>query len=578
MRNKAAFFLLLPALLLVGTSVASARIRGPLVVSDRWPECTDLKTWTSDIWRLDGVTGGTEKQKAVSLFKWLRLFNRLNCEARGGMTHAFEGPFGKEVNARDLHKHLFVYGWGFCDTHSVIAEGVWCEFKQDESAADRVICMHEDGGYHTMYRLLIDGRPAAFDARYGYYLIEKDTPDARILDWDGIGRDENIFANMKYKNRSKPFFEFPRHEFERALWLKPKPVFKSEAAWRRAGAEPEVVFLDPRYKLGTRYHDMRFNMPRGTAIERHWDNRMKKWFVPGVEGISDQFLSEGRFYRVGASMVGADGLKNDPNFKLMRPYMTRVPVGMGYPEYIEGDLSLGQAWGKVTWVPDLAAGAIEDAKVSGQGLVCSQQAPYLRPGGGGAGEWVLEFYMPYVMVEGFVIGELAGDSGDKLEVAFRSQVAKPNSLADPDQWLPWKILAAKPGHFQARLDRGDAARGESSLHGVYRWQLRIRLAEGGGPGAAAGLESIRLLGYFENGIMSIPQLFDGRNTVRFKLDDPSQLKGDIEVTYRWQTDEGESSHTKRIVPGEAFYKDNEAVYVIDAPGLIRCNSLTISYE
>ncbi len=576
--RKHFFILLLLSLLLTGAVVSYAQIRGPLVVADRWPECTSLETWADDIWRLDGVSGGTEKQKAVSLFKWVRLFNRLNCEARGGMTHAYEGPFGKEVNARDLHKHLFVYGWGFCDTHSIIAEGVWDRFKQDESAADRVICMHDNGGYHTMYRLIIDGKPGAFDARYGYYLIEKDTPDARILDWDGIGIDKNVFANMNYKNRSKPFVEFPQHEFERILWLKPKPVFKTESAWREAGGEPEVVFLDSRHKLSTRYHDMKFKMPRGTTIERYWDNSMKKWFIPGVKRVSNQFLPEGRFYRVGASMVGADGIQSDPNFKLMKPYMTRVPVGMGYPEYIEGDLSLGQAWGKISWAPDLASGAIEDAKVSGQGLVSSSAAPFVRPEGSGEGEWVLEFYMPYVMVEGYVTGELAGDTADKLEVSFRSQVAKPRNLADPDQWLPWKTLAAKPGHFQARLDRGDAALGESSLHGTYRWQLRIRLAEGEDPGVVAGINKLALFGYFENGIMSIPQLFEGRNTVRFKVDDPSEVKGDIEVTYRWQTADGESSHLKRIVPGEMFYKDSEAVYVIEAPGLIRCNSLTISYE
>jgi hypothetical protein len=566
------------AALLLCVAAAHAQIRGPLVVADRWPECTSLKSWADDIWRLDGVTSGSERQKAVSLFKWLRLFNRLNCEARGGVTHAFEGPFGKEINARDLHKHLFVYGWGFCDTHSVIAEGIWCEFKKDLSAADRVICMHESGGYHTMYRLNIDGKPGAFDARYGYYLIEKDTPDARILDWDGVGVDKNVWDNMHYKNRCKPFVEFPQHELERLFWLKPKPVFKTETAWREAGGEPEVVFLDPRYKLGTRYHDMKFNMPRGTTIERHWDNSMKKWFIPGAKGVSDQFLPEGRFYRVGASMVGGDGEKNDPNFPLMKPYMTRVPVGMGYPEYIEGDMSLGQAWGKVSWMPDLASGAVEDAKISGQGLVCAAEAPFVRPEGSGEGEWVLEFYMPYVMVEGYVTGELAGDSGDRLEVAFRSQVAKATNQDEPDQWLPWKTLAAKPGHFQARLDRGDAAVGESSFHGAYRWQLRIRLAEGAAPDALAGLNKLGLFGFFENGIMSIPQLFDGSNTVRFKVDDPAEVKGDIEVSYKWQTADGEQSHVKRIVPGEMLYNDNEAVYVIDAPGLIRCNSLTVSYE
>ena len=81
--------------------------------------------------------------------------------------------------------------------------------------------MHEDGGYHTMQRLRMDGYFGAFDARYGYYLLEEDTPDARILDWDGVGDDDNIYANLTYKHRCRPFFEFPQKEFERALRLDP---------------------------------------------------------------------------------------------------------------------------------------------------------------------------------------------------------------------------------------------------------------------------------------------------------------------------------------------------------------------
>ena len=49
-------------------------------------------------------------------------------------------------------------------------------------------CMHESGGYHTLYTLMIDGKAGAFDARFGYYLIEKDTPDARILTGMGLAR------------------------------------------------------------------------------------------------------------------------------------------------------------------------------------------------------------------------------------------------------------------------------------------------------------------------------------------------------------------------------------------------------
>jgi len=525
--------------ILLTFSLSSAQLKGPLMVSDRWPECTDLFTWSRDIFRLDGVTDSSERDRAISFFNWLRLYNRL-CEGAGGMAHAFEGAWGEEKSVRDLHKHLFVYGWGFCDTHF-----------------------------------------GAFDARYGYYLLEKDTPDARILDWEGVGDDRNVWANMKYTNRCRPFFEFPEKELERALWVKPKKVFESEAAWRAAGTEPEVVFRNRQYRMGTKFHDMRFSLPRGTTIERWWDNRMKKWYVP--EKNKDMFLPEGRFYRVGASMVGGDGEKNDPNWKYMKPYLTRVPEGLGYPKYLEGDLSLGQAWGKISYNPVLSRGDQEELKLTGSGLETYPVSPYIRPSADtGEGEWILEFYSPYILVDGFISGELTGGKNDQLEIAFRSQVPKNRDISQDNQWLPWKTLASKPGRFLITLDRADAAEGESSFHSTYRWQLRIRLTsstkrpDSAEEAAPAGVSDLDVVTYFETGIMSIPQIFDGENTVRFKVDDPAQVKGDLRVKYVWDTAEGEQSHEKLLSP-RLFFKDNEAVYRIEAPGLERCKALIISY-
>jgi len=562
------------ALILLYPCRAGAEVRGPLVVSERWPECTDMLTWLSDVFRLENVQNASERDRAIAFHNWLRLFNR-NCQNEGGMAHAFEGAWGEEGFLHDAHKHLFVYGWGYCSTHSLIAEALWQEYMQDSLAADRVIVMHENGGYHTMHRLRMDGRFGAFDARYSYYLLEKDTPEARILDWEDIGDDRNIWANMKYNNRCRPFFEFPQKEFQRALWVKHKPIFESEAAWRAAGTEPEVVFRDRKYKMGTRFHDMRFSLPRGMTIERYWDNSMKKWYIPRKK--KDRFLPEGRFYRVGWSMVGADGEANDPNRPKMKPYLSRVPEGLGYPSHLEGDLSLGQAWGLIRYQPQLARGDLSQVLAQGRGLENHGRAPYVRPAAdSGEGEWILEFYSPYIMVDGLVKGELMGTKEDRVSVAFRSQVPKRFDLDEKDRWLDWKVLADKPGEFLATLDRTDAAEGASSLHGAYRFQLRLRFAAAG-EASGVGLKSLGLAAFFENGIMSIPQIFAGDNTIRFKVDDPDQVEADILVTYGWQDAQGADwSHRMRITPN-MFYKDNEACYHLEAPDLVRCNSLVISY-
>ena len=142
--------------------------------------------------------------------------------------------------------------------------------------------------------------------------------------------------------------------------------------------------------------------------------------------------------------------------------------------------------------------------------------------------------------------------------------------------MPWKVLAAKPGPFQVTLDRTDAAEGESSLHGVYCFQVRLSV-KAAAEASRVGLADLGFVAFFENGIMSIPQIFAGDNTIRFKVEDASQVRSDIHVTYSWQTVDGqESSHTKRIYPS-LFFKDNEAVYNVSAPDLRRCTSLVIEY-
>lgn len=175
------------------------------------------------------------------------------------------GVVGKESYVLDANKQLFVYGWGFCGSTSRIAEAAWQEYKRDPRAAERVITQHDDGGYHTMYRLRMDGRHGAFDPRYGYYLIERDAPDARILDWSELTGKFEI--NRGYRHRVGPFFEIAGIEWERALLLRPA-YFESEAVWRAAGAPKENVFGDGAYKMGTPLHDMTFAMQRGMTIER----------------------------------------------------------------------------------------------------------------------------------------------------------------------------------------------------------------------------------------------------------------------------------------------------------------------
>ncbi len=545
-------------------------LSGPLVVSDRWPQSTDLETWTRDVMRIEGVEDASETAQGKALFRWLRLFNRM---AVGGMIQAYEGPHGDERYVLDAHKNLFVYGWGYCDTTSRIAEAAWTLYTGDRNSAQRVVTQHEDGGYHTMYRLRLDGNWGAFDGRYGYYLIDHDAADARILDWSEIGKDSNIRKNHTYRHRSQPFFEIFGVEWERAFLIN-ECFYPSEEAWVDAGRPVECVFSDPKYVEGARFHDMSFRLPKGATIERFWDNSARKFYVPAGEHTHREkpFLPAGRFYRVTETMLDGNWPKHDPNHAKAEPYLERAPANEGYDSQVRGGRTIGQAWGRITYEPDLQSPEFLPVLAAESNLSHSSEAPYLRPPPGSAGgASVFDFYSPYVLVDGTLEGELAGAAS----IEIRTLTAKPQSRDQPDVWSDWRQAASGPGKFAVNLGREQFNGRDISLHGVYRFQVRVSATRPSAADPAAGLSALKLNAHFENGVMSIPQIFKGHNTVRFKVADSSLIRGPIEVAYHYQTAAGEKSHVQKLHASD--FHNNEATYSIDAPGLTRCNSLAITY-
>ncbi|MFN7938689.1 MAG: hypothetical protein U0R19_35495 [Bryobacteraceae bacterium] len=485
---------------------AAQTVSGPLVVNERWPQCSDLAGWTRDVMRIEGVEKASETAQGKAFFRWLRLFSRM---ATGGMIQAYEGEEGKERYVTDAHKNLFVYGWGYCDTTSRIAEAAWCEYKRDREAAERVCVMHDNGGYHTMYRLRLDGRWGAFDPRYGYYLVDRDAADAAVLDWKDVGDDKRLLANKGYKFRSAPFFEFFGLEWERALLLHPA-YFATEGDWVKAGKPAEHVFGNRMYQMGTRYHDMDFQLPQGAVIERFWDNSARQFYVPkGAHTKREEaFLPSGRFYRVTETMFDGNWPKHDPNYAWAKPYLETVPASEGYNAGVSGGRTIGQAWGRM-------------------------RVPVARNADG-----VFDFYSPFVLTA----GRLARGAGYEI----RTLQAKASHTGEADVWSAWTRV-------------GDVL----PVQGVYRFQLR-----GGVGGTAVDL-------YFENGIMTLPRLLEGTNTVHCKLRDASRLAGVLRIRYRYRAGGEKRVHEQRL--GKADFRGNTASYRIDAPGLTRCDSVEVAY-
>ncbi len=472
--------------------------------------------------RIEGLETATETAQGKAFFRWLRLFSRM---ATGGMIQAYEGDWGKEKYVVDAHKNLFVYGWGYCDTTSRIAEAAWAQYKQDRDAAERVCVMHDKGGYHTMYRLRLDGHWGAFDPRYGYYLVDRDAPGARVLDWDQVGEDARMLANRGYRNRSQPFFEFFGLEWDRALLLQPV-YFRDERAWIAAGKPAESVFGNRQYEPGTRYHSMDFELPPKTTIERFWDNSARKFYVPGGAHTQreEAFLPAGRFYRVTETMLEGNWPKFDPNHEFAKNELATVPANEGYNAQVSGGRTIGQSWGRITTEAAL-----------------------------GPERGVFDFYSPYILVDGSM----------RITAPVEMRVLKPKPIhaGQPDEWTGWRTLTP-PRAGELALDRSNG------LYGVYRFQLRA---------AAAGTAQLSL--NFENGIMTLPRLFAGENRIQVKVRAASALTAGrkLHVIYRYATAaRGEQRH-EQTLSREDFH-NNVAAYTLRAPGLTRNLSVAIRAE
>jgi len=275
-------------------------------------------------------------------------------------------------------------------------------------------------------------------------------------------------------------------------------------------------------------------------------------------------------------MLDGNWVKFDPNYMASRAYVTTVPRDEGYNADVSGGRTIGQAWGRMTYEPDWRSRDFLSVSAVTTDLVHYTTAPYLRPKAETAGgSAVFDFYSPYILVDGLLAGEWSGSEPDGLKVEIRALLPKPRSSADPDVWTPWQSLHTGPNGFRIALGRERFNVRDVSIHGVYRFQLRFSVQANSQRKAPAGLKQLRLETYFENGLMSIPRIGAGANTIHFKVADASTVRGPIQVVYRYQTSSHERSHQQLLQPED--FHHNVATYHLDAPGLLRCNSLLIRY-
>jgi hypothetical protein len=535
-------------------------VTGPLVVSDAWPRCTNLKEWANDVLRIEGKLDASDRDKALALYYWTRLFVMTS---KGG-NEPYEGPYGREQYTFDMHKLMFVWGYADCGFQSAAQEAVWCTYKNDNRAARSI--RYKAAG-HVMCEVNWGGSWHAYDPLNGIFFVDSDSPTANVLSFAQIATEDALLRkNATFANRSRPFFERVRswdQPSERKDLLDIRGFAIDHNAWVAGGSDPHVVYGSHTEPLSRSYKDMNWRLPRGTTIERLWDSG-SNFYVPQVMATS--YSTQGKHYRQavewGPSTTNWNAQEDAYNFPKCEPYLKLANDPK--EDYFYRMHTLFFSTGTSTYRPDLTSEAYLDGVHGTPTLVRGATAPYLRPGAAGTPQSVVfKVVNPYILADGRIIADVACGAGDAATLSIST-----------DGGANWNQVASGAGSKDVNIGKSRFNATQMSVTGKYEFLLKFECRAGTNP-STVGLEALRIDTVFDSSLMSLPRLVAGANTLRFKVSDSKAVAAPITVTYRWKTGTADATHTREIRPSD--FAGNEATYQVQAPGLTRCVSYTVEY-
>lgn len=540
----------------------AGEIAGPMVVSDAWPQATTVRDWAQDVLRLEGKTHASDREQALALYYWTRLFVM---SPSSGM-EPYEGPYGQEGRIlTDLSKVMFVHGSGDCDYQARALEGVWCLYKGDDRLARRVALA---GKEHTMVELFWDGAWHGFDPLNGVFFLEEDSPTANILSFaQEASAKQLVLDNEHFVHRARPFFERVRGWTTPGEWrdhLEIQGSYENQAAWAAAGSPDNATFST--HSLPSRYamSDMSWHLPRGTAVERRW-SAGPVFYRP--QFVAAQLGRRGRHYRQ-ATEWGSATTHWSPeedlfNFPKIAPYLevSTDPDDIGFYSlhtlYLVGS-------GTLTYEADLWSDAYLDAVAGLSSLVRSKAPPYLRPRAAGAPESItFRVRSPYIMADADLTATVAKGPADSARL-----------LLSTDGGASWDELPIAGGSVKANLGTTRFNGTAQSVSGKYDYLVRFEFTAARDP-ATVGLSQLSLTTSIDGNLNALPRLADGHNTVHFRVQDAQAVRAPIRVGYRWQA--GAREFAQLRVLGLSDFSAHQATFVIDAPGLTRCTSYSFAY-
>ena len=566
MKRFAAVVLLIPILFIFTTNrqVFAGQISGPMLVSDNWPQCTDVKTWADDVLRIEGKTAATDREKALTLYQWTRLFVM---GPKNG-TEPYEGPYNNEVRlVKDTTRVMFVYGYGDCDYQARALEAAWCVYKNDNTVGRRTTLI---SAVHTMCELKWNATWHAFDSLNGIYFIDSDSPTANVLSFAQIAaaNDQLLKDNELYVNRCRPFFERVRSWTGAGEWKMHLDItggYDNNAAWVAGGSDPNAVYATQSDPLTYTVSDMNWYLPRGITVDRLWDSGTN-FYVPQAQAAS--FGAQGRHYRQ-ATEWGTDtthwyATEDIYNFPKCEPYLKIITDPNPVESFFYNQHTLLFSTGTLTYNADLWSSAYLDAVQGTPTLVQAATPPYLRPSAVSTTQNVtFRIRCPFTLADATLSAKVICGTSDTAVFKLSA-----------DNGVTWDTVASGGGTISANIGKSRFNGTQQSVTGKYDFLVRFE-CDAATRVATVGLCSLKIDCIFDSSIRSLPRIIAGTNTMRVKVADSAAVAAPINVVYRWKAGAADQSNTHKVLAAD--FAANVATYTFDAPGFTRCSSYTMTY-
>lgn len=494
--------LLIPGLAAAQSSAPASRpaapvVECPRVTCDRWPSHYDAKSWIEDVWRIENARTG--EQKALALYKWVRLQQHWGDQCHGGTrgTHALEC---------DAIKKLNIYPYGECSDFGVTAAALGHAGGLEAREA------HVPG--HTQLEVRYKDADGAerwhrLDPFWG--VVVYDRSGSHIATWQEI-RDDAAVALQPVRT-VLPWGDkvSDRQRFAEKAAIEPE---------RRV--RPSVSTMDKPLYAGERY-----------ALG--WERDDDLGFVNANPDARDGMTLWG-FPRY--QYAGGDVATLAHGHELLRPHIEKV-----------GDqLQVRPAHGMLLFRPVLDERFADSLYQPAANVrsVRTAAGSRLHPAKAGEpAELVYLVQVPYVIADARIGGAFATAAGGRVRVSIARADWREQDYT-VEQAIPdkpaWKAV------WQSQADGPQAMRlreAELQLRGEYRFLVKIELLAGEDP-ASAQIAELGFLVRFQEGVMALPRLLPGRNVIHVTA---GRIQPDygLAVQYIWDDADGRDHQVRKVV-------------------------------